>query len=302
MSSPTRFPLDALPAIQANPEHYRLIERIPLTREDVSFPLALNDKVGDERPFVVVDTETTGLDTTADLIIELGLVRGYYSPSAERITSISGVLSCFEDPGKPIPEEITRITGITDDDVAGQAFDETEIARWFEGDPLVLAHNARFDRPMLERRFPAFDKCGWACTLQGVPWKDMGYESAKLEYLLYRHGYFYEGHRAGTDCLATIWLLHASQDAFSALLSSARQPTVIVHAFGAPFDVKDALKARGYRWHPGDAGANKCWWTQVKESDLEAEQDFLEATYHNGSGNAHYVKQTARTRFKGGAI
>ncbi|CAM3966676.1 3'-5' exonuclease [Vreelandella rituensis] len=299
MSQSEAFALSEIPHIEASPDDYRLLERVPLTKAAVTFPLALHPPVGDERPFVVADVETTGLDTEADSIIELGLVRGDYSPSAGRITSISGALSHFEDPGKPIPEEITRITGITDADVAGQRIDDGEIATWFEGDPLVIAHNASFDRPMMERRFAFIAERGWACTANGIPWKELGYEGRKLEYLLLKHGFFYGGHRAEVDCLATAWLMHINPAAFTQLLVSARQRTVIIRAFGAPFDVKEALKARGYRWHSGDRGPNKSWWTEVDANAVEEEQSFLNATYARGAEQAHYEPQTARTRFKG---
>ncbi|MDN3562408.1 3'-5' exonuclease [Vreelandella neptunia] len=299
MSLPEAFPLKDIPRIEASPDDYRLIERVPFTKPDAAFPLTLHPAVGDERTFVVADVETTGLDTEADSIIELGLVRGEYSPSGARITSITDALSRFEDPGKPIPKEITQITGITDADVAGHRIDDEEIATWFEGDPLVIAHNARFDRPIMDRRFPFLAERGWACTASGIPWKTLGYEGRKLEYLLLKHGYFYGGHRAEVDCLATAWLMHINQEAFSQLLTSARQRTVVIRAFGAPFDVKDTLKARGYRWHSGDKGPNKGWWTEVDANAIEEEQAFLNATYSQGSEHAHYEPQTARTRFKG---
>ncbi|MGM0855886.1 MAG: 3'-5' exonuclease [Pseudomonadota bacterium] len=299
MSLPEAFPLEDIPRVEASPDDYRLLERVPLTKANASFPLTLHPPMGDERPFVVADVETTGLDTEADSIIELGLVRGEYSPSEARITSIAGALSRFEDPGKPIPKEITQITGITDSDVTGQRLNEEEIAAWFEGDPLVIAHNASFDRPMIERRFAFLAERGWACTASGIPWKTLGYEGRKLEYLLLKHGYFYGGHRAEVDCLATAWLLHINEAAFAHLLASARQRTVIIRAFGAPFDVKDTLKARGYRWHSGDKGPNKGWWTEVDANAVEEEQSFLNATYAKGAEHAHYVQQTARTRFKG---
>ena len=299
MSSPSDFPIEAIPDIQAAPEDYRLLQRIPITRQSTTFPIELNPPVGDERPLVVVDVETTGLDPSADKVIELGLVRGTFSPSAERITSILESHSQFDDPGIPIPEAITRLTGITDQDVAGKHIDDAWLAMMLQGDPLVIAHNAQFDRGFMETRFPACDKHIWACSLSEVDWKSLGFEARKLEYLLLKQGYFYQGHRAEVDCLATAWLLHCKPESFPLLLASARQKTIIVRAFGAPFDVKETLKARGYRWHGGDQGSNKCWWTVATETNLPAEQEFLNETYHDGAQRAHYQPQTARTRFKG---
>ncbi|XKH60759.1 DNA polymerase III subunit epsilon [Halomonas sediminis] len=299
MSTPSSFPLEAIPEIEATPEDYRLIQRVPITRSDATFPIELNPPVGDERPLVVVDVETTGLDPSADKIIELGLVRGTFSPSEERITSILESHSQFEDPGIPIPEVITSLTGITDQDVAGKYIDDAWLAMMLQGDPLVVAHNAQFDRGFMEARFPACDKQIWACSLSEVDWKSLGFEARKLEYLLLKQGYFYQGHRAEVDCLATTWLLHCQPESFPLLLASVRQKTVVVRALGAPYDIRETFKSRGYRWHPGVQGSKKCWWTVVAESNLQAEQEFLNKTYHDGAQQAHYQPQTARTRFKG---
>ena len=49
-----------------------------------------------------------------------------------------------------------------------------------------------------------------------------------------------------------------------------------VWAERAPFDLKDILKRRGYRWNGGDDGRPKAWWTEVDEEDLAGELRFLE--------------------------
>jgi DNA polymerase-3 subunit epsilon len=94
------------------------------------------------------------------------------------------------------------------------------------------------------------------------------------------------------------WLFHLQNDALTQLWQSAKARTVFVRAFGAPFEVKDALKDRGYRWHNGSEGANKHWWCEIAESDLEAEQQFLNHIYHRGAELAHYDYRDATSRFK----
>ena len=47
------------------------------------------------------------------------------------------------------------------------------------------------------------------------------------------------------------------------MLANAERPTVRLEAAGAPFSARGELKARGYRWAPGD----KVWWTEVAEAD-----------------------------------
>jgi DNA polymerase III epsilon subunit-like protein len=61
--------------------------------------------------FVVVDLETTGLDPTVDKIIEIGVVR--YIDGQEKET-----FETLVNPEIPIPDFITKLTGITDKDVS----------------------------------------------------------------------------------------------------------------------------------------------------------------------------------------
>lgn len=292
------FPVERIPEIQTYPRDFRLLQRVPLTIEGATLPYSINPPVGDEKMIVVADVETTGLDANNDRIIEIGIVRASYSPSAKRMTAILEAHSQHEDPGVPIPEFISRLTGITDADVAGKHIDDAWVGMQVSDDPILLAHNAAFDRAFLDSRFPAFERQRWGCTASEIPWGDLGFEGKKLEYLLLKLGYFYEGHRAEVDCLATAWLLAERPDAFSMLLDSIEQQTVVVRAFGAPFGVKDQLKERGYRWHPGDSGSNKCWWCEVAESDLSAEREFLDETYHDGSVKASYEPRDSRARYR----
>ncbi len=60
------------------------------------------------------------------------------------------------------------------------------------------------------------------------------------------------------------------------LLGSSARTRVRVWAEYAPFDMKDVLKRRGYRWFGGGDGQPKAWWTEVDEDDLAAELRFLE--------------------------
>lgn len=287
---------ETIHAMQARPEDFRVLERVPVTRAGkVSGRLAPD--VGDEIEMVVLDTETTGLEPDQCQIIELGMVRVSYSPSAKRVSAILRVFNQFEQPSGPIPELITTITGITDEMVAGKRIDDAGVAEFLSGAAMVVAHNAAFDRPFFENRFPSLANFAWACT-QSLDWRGLGFESSKLEYLLLRNGYFYEGHRASIDCLATVWLLHVQQPAFDALLHQVSSQTVIVRAFGAPYGVKDDLKARGYRWSDGTATANKHWHTEIPREALPAEQEALDVLYRNASTVAGYTYLDASVRFK----
>nr|HAT8713576.1 hypothetical protein [Legionella jordanis] len=47
------------------------------------------------------------------------------------------------------------------------------------------------------------EKRPFGCTLQDVDWRNRDYESSKLEYLNFKLGFFYEGHRTIVECWAT---------------------------------------------------------------------------------------------------
>ena len=55
-------------------------------------------------------------------------------------------------------------------------------------DLLLVAYNARFDRPFFEKRFAALDHLAWVCSVSGIDWKAPGFESRQLEYLLLHLG------------------------------------------------------------------------------------------------------------------
>ena len=92
------------------------------------------------RIYVALDLETTGLNTTRDAIIEVGAVK---FRDGEEVDSFSTLV----DPGRPIPYEVTLLTGITDRDVIGKPrFDQVAgpIMRFVGASP-VVGHNVAFD-------------------------------------------------------------------------------------------------------------------------------------------------------------
>lgn len=95
--------------------------------------------------------------------------------------------------------------------------------------------------------------------------------------------------------MAEAWLFYVVPESLTNLLDNARKNTVLVKALGAPFDVKDQLKARGYFWQPNE----KYWWTEIFEADLPTEQAFLKDLYPKRSETAaEYTMKSAKERFK----
>jgi DNA polymerase III subunit epsilon len=263
--------------LAANPD-YRVLRRL-----DPQYAGGPPITSGKTRRAAIVDVETTGTDCDADKVIELGVIVFEYAADSGQVGPVVGHYSGLEDPGIPIPPETTAIHGITDEMVAGQRLDETAIAKLIDGVGLTIAHNAGFDRPFLEHRLPLFAALPWACSLREIPWKDHGSASASLEFLAYRSGFFYDAHRAETDCRALLAVLAhplsgTDHSALWTLLEYARQPSYRLAALGAPFEVKDLLKTRGYRW---DADA-RVWQRDLTAADQPAELEWLKAEIYPG--------------------
>lgn len=233
-----------------------------------------------------IDVETTGLDHAADRIIQLAISQFTFTPDG-RVCAVRPTEAWFEDPGVPISDEITRLTGIRQADVAGQRIDDARVCALLEEADLVIAHNASFDRPFLEPRFPGFEGKPWGCSMADVPWIAEGLPSTKLEWLCERHAHvFYDAHRADSDTIAGIRLLASAlpsgRRAMQVLLEGVRRKTVRVWALESAFATKGVLKARGYRWSGGEGGAPKAWWLDVREEDVEAEREWLMLRVYRG--------------------
>jgi DNA polymerase-3 subunit epsilon len=233
---------------------------------------------------LVLDTETTGLEHSRDKIIELALLRVDVDTSTGLPCGTVQVYDGLEDPGMPIPDIARKVTGIEDSMVQGQHLDETRIAELLEGVDLVVAHNAAFDRPFVEARLPAFAAKAWACSFADIDWKAEGRESAKLSALALELGWFYDAHRAEMDCHALLAVLQATLptsggSGLARLVEASKATRYRLQANGAPFDAKDALKERGYRW---DA-AQKVWHTRLADAvALQTECDWLASEVFRG--------------------
>ena len=285
------FPMERFHEIKNRPKDFRLLERIPSLR----YPYQLvAQRPTDEQAIVFLDIETTGFLISNESIIELGLLKVKYSPSMQNFTFIEGGFSSYEDPEKPIPEKVIQLTKITNNVVQGKKIDDKELTKWLLDDPLIIAHNAEFDRSFFEKRFPQQSHYKWACSCNDVNWQSFGFESNKLEYLLMRLGWFYEGHQAEIDCKAILWLFYIFKKAFVNLWEKSLKNTVLIKALEAPFEVKDQLKERGYRWN----SLKKYWWHEIDEGRLSEEQNFLNNLYRQGAKCATYEHKDARSRFK----
>lgn len=249
---------------------------------------------------VVVDTETTGINPDKEAIIELGMVLFEYDPENGNAYRVLASFDQLEDPGFPIPPDSTAVHGITDEMVAGKQIDDVAVEQFLDGVSLVIAHNSKFDRVFLEKRLPVFESLPWGCSLAQVNWSEEGIGSAKLDYIAYQYGFFYEAHRAEEDCYALLEILQqplpkSGDLVLKAILNRVGQKSYQVFATGSPFETKDILKARGYRWD----GDRKSWHTTVAGDDaIKAEVAWLKSEVYGGKkARVEIEVQNCLTRF-----
>ena len=102
--------------------------------------------------FVAFDIETTGLNAQSDRMTEIGAV--IFSGG-----EIKESFNTFVDPQRPIPANITELTGIRESDVAGAPLEGEALRKFldFAGDRPLAAHNAHFDVGFL---MAAASRCG----------------------------------------------------------------------------------------------------------------------------------------------
>lgn len=225
---------------------------------------------------VYVDVETTGLDVEADEIIELSLVPFTYDPATGMVFDVEPSVSFLEEPRRALSPDIIELTGITPDMVAGQRIDDSIANDVAKRASLVIAHNADYDRRMVERRLPAFCEVAWACSQREIPWQKFGVRGAALPNILMSAcGEFMdEEHRAAIDCQAGVHILATAmlegRTALSYLLESARVGAHRVCAVGSPMEAKAMLRARQYH-ALYIAGRFQYWYKEVAPADVDAE-------------------------------
>jgi hypothetical protein len=133
----------------------------------------------------------------------------------------------------------------------------------FSGQAMAAAQIAKAINYIPERTETALGRME-----KDIDWKAEGIRSSALEFVAYSLGFFHDGHRAASDCRATLHALAqplpgTGRLAFQALLEQARLPTWRLWARDAAIEKKMSLRPEATRGAPEslgdqDAGTAMC--------------------------------------------
>ena len=168
---------------------------------------------------LIFDTETTGLNFVQDEIIQFSAVVVECPQEKPEVTQEYDRLLLLP-PGKTVPPEITRLTGITNEEIAARGIPRDQACREIEqllsGRTLLAAYNAHFDLSFLFHFFAAHGDPG---CLKGrdkldllTVYRDRRSYPHRLSCAIEAYGLqdnVRNSHRADQDALATVYVMDA---------------------------------------------------------------------------------------------
>ncbi len=174
-------------------------------------------KLNLKNPIVFFDLETTGTNIVTDRIVEISFLK--VSPNGREDSKTLRI-----NPEMHIPEQVSAIHGITDEDVAScPRFKEVarEIARDIEGCDLAGYNSNRFDIPLLAEEFLRADveidlKKRKFVDVQ-VVFHKMEQRTLSAAYKFYCEKELNNAHSAEADTKATYEVLMAQLDRYPGL-------------------------------------------------------------------------------------
>ena len=174
------------------------------------------------RPLIVFDLETTGLDLVNDRIIQISYIKVYPDGKEERE-------NLFVYPGKPIPDEVSELTGITTDLVEdAPTFEELapRLNEVFKGCDFAGFNSNHFDIPMLAEEFLRaeidFDFSSVRLIDAQTIFHKMEQRTLSAAYKFYCGKSLEDAHSAAADTFATYEVLKAQLDRYPDLKNDIR--------------------------------------------------------------------------------
>lgn len=175
-------------------------------------------KLNLNKPLIIFDLETTGLDLVKDRIIQISYIKVSPDGTEERE-------NLFVNPERPIPEEVVALTGISNDDVKdAPTFKQlaSKLEQIFKGCDFAGYNSNHFDIPMLAEEFlrAGIDFDFFKCRLIDVQtiFHKMERRNLAAAYKFYcgrKMEDDFEAHRADQDTEATYRVLMGELDMYA---------------------------------------------------------------------------------------
>ncbi len=242
-----------------------------------------------------VDSEHAPLLEVAALPVTIGRVDGH-------VYRVGRPCVMFNDAGTSVPDAVVRRTGITDRMVRGHKLSPAPFAAMIAQCDAVIAFNAAFDRPLLERYIPQFETVPWLCAYSEIDWTAHGLLDGSLESLCARHAKIYLPVRrsvahvdAMLDLVTAPW-----QDGtlpIVSLFDAGRKMRALIWAPNTRFEANDALRDRLYRFHQCKT-LGRGWYAYISPAAVTDEMKWLGQTIYGGRlpTNVRAVPVGARIR------
>jgi len=227
---------------------------------------------------LVLDTETTGLNHQKDTVIEIALRPFKFNTETFQVVSVGDPYSGLQDPGHALSKTTVSLTGLTDEILKGQAIDWKAVSSRVAEASLIIAHNAQFDRPFVDKLTESSSGKLWGCSMSQINWMAKGFKTTKLSLLTHYHGFTFDGHRALSDVDATLHLMsmtdpETGKPYLAEIAEGIKRNRVRAFAWKSSFDKKDLLKNAGYKWND----QNKVWLRDLFREDKDSELAWLTA-------------------------
>lgn len=155
----------------------------------------------------ILDTETTGL-TGKDEMVELAVILFKYSKHSGEVIEVVDSYTGLQEPKCKISSGAIEVHGLKKKDLKGHRIDTDRVQSILDRAEIIISHNASFDRRYVSKLFPAAYYSQWYCSMNGIPWKKMGFSSKALQALMRDHGIQEaQVHRAMNDAEMTLRLI-----------------------------------------------------------------------------------------------
>lgn len=214
---------------------------------------------------LIIDTETNGLDDTAQ-VIEVGAIL-YSVENQCTLQEVSTLLPALKNEAEPINriktpalEEILSTRSVS--------FAQELLFAMSKAADVYVAHNAEFDSKLMfgDTRFLPLASLPWVCTMSDFKWPLAVREQSSLINLALDHGIgVASAHRALTDCRLIAALLDRMADLESMFAVAMRPKALFVGL--QPFDDNQLAKDAGFKW---DRLVPKKWSRMMAIEDATA--------------------------------